>query len=167
MGNMKAIVAVDENWGIGKDGQLLARIPGDMKYFKSKTLGKTVVMGRATLESLPGGKPLPDRNNVVLSRNPGFKADCSVCSCEEQLLSQLREGQGDDVFVIGGEQIYKALLPYCDTVYVTKISAVFPADTWFENLDERDDWELVSEGEAMEEKGLTYRFTEYRRIKNL
>ncbi len=163
---MKAIVAVDNNWGIGKDGNLLARIPGDMKYFKEKTTGKIIVMGRSTLESLPKGKPLPDRTNIVLSRNPDFKAECSVCNSEEHLLSELMGTHGDEIYVIGGAQIYKTLLPYCDTVYVTKIDGSFPADSYYDNLDENEEWELFYEGEPREEKGLTYRFTEYKRRKN-
>lgn len=162
---MKAILSADKNWGIGKDGELLVRLPGDMKYFREKTLGKVIVMGRSTLESLPGGKPLAGRTNIVLSRNPDFEAGCKTCSSEETLLQNLNELQGEDVFVIGGAQIYEALLPYCTSVYLTKIDAVFPADRHFLNLDEEDEWELAWEGEPVEEKGITYRFTEYKRIR--
>lgn len=160
---MKAIVAVDRNWGIGKDGQLLVRLPGDMKYFKEKTIGKIVVMGRATLESLPGAKPLPERTNIVLSRNPDFSADCAVCSSQEHLLSELIGSKSEDIYVIGGAEIYKTLLPYCDTVYVTKIDGEFPADSYYENLDDNEEWELVFTGERREEKEIAYYFTEYRR----
>ena len=160
---MKQIVAADKNWGIGKDGELLVRLPGDMKYFKEKTMGKTVVMGRSTLESLPNGKPLSGRTNIVLSRNPDFTAECKVCCSEEQLLRELKELPETETFVIGGSQIYETLLPYCDTVYVTKIDSEFPADRYFTNLDESDEWELAWEGEPCTEKGVTYRFTEYKR----
>jgi dihydrofolate reductase len=160
---MKEIVAVDKNWGIGKDGDLLIHLPGDMKFFREKTMGKVVVMGRSTLESLPNGKPLPGRKNIVLSRNPDFEAECPACRSEEQLLRELAEMPEEEVFVIGGAQIYRTLLPYCDTVYVTRIDSAFPADTHFTDLDQCDDWELVRESEPCAEKGVTYRFTEYKR----
>ena len=160
---MKAIVAADKNWGIGKDGELLIRLPGDMKFFKEKTMGNIVVMGRSTLESLPNGKPLAGRTNIVLSRNPDLIAECPICCSAAHLLHELAEMPQAETFVIGGAQIYKTLLPYCDTVYVTKIEEEFPADTHFQNLDESGDWVLVSEGEPCTEKGVTYRFTEYKR----
>ena len=161
---MKAILSADKNWGIGKDGELLVRLPGDMKYFKEKTVGKVVVMGRSTLESLPGGKPLPERTNIVLSRNPDFKAVCETCCSEAHLLRELAASEETEVYVIGGAQIYEALLPYCDTVFVTKIDAAFPADRHFPDLDRAEDWALVQESDPQEEKGFVYRFTEYRRV---
>jgi dihydrofolate reductase len=160
---MKSIVAVDQNWAIGREGKLLAHLPGDLKYFREKTLNKVVVMGRATLESLPNGKPLPDRVNIVLSTNPDFMADCIVCRSLEELFQILKKYDKDDIFVIGGEKVYKQLLPYCDSVFVTKIHASFPADKYFVNLDKHTGWELIGILKPCSEKGITYQHTEYRR----
>ncbi len=160
---MKAIVVVDRNWAIGKGNSLLAHLPGDLKYFKEKTLGKVVAMGRQTLESFPGGKPLPERTNIVLTTNEDYPAACEICCSKDQLFQCLADYDPEDVFIIGGEQVYREFLPYCDKVYVTKIDAVFPADKYFPNLDEDSEWELVYESEPVTEKGLTYRFTEYTR----
>lgn len=160
---MKSIVAVDRNWGIGKDGDLLVHLPGDLKYFKEKTLGKVVVMGRATFESLPGKRPLKDRTNIVLSRNPDFQPDCTCCKSMGELFKVLENYNMEDVFIIGGQDIYRQFLPYCNGHLVTKMNAVFDADKQFENLDRREDLMLVWEGELQNENGVEYRFTEYRR----
>ena len=160
---MKAIVAVDKNWGIGKDRKLLVHLPKDLMYFKAKTLGKVVVMGRETFESLPGKKPLSDRINMVLSRNPDFNADCTICKSMGALFKELEGYDMDEVFIIGGEKVYKQFLPYCNSYLVTKIDAAFEADKHFENLDIRDDLELCFESEIQMESGIKYKFTEYRR----
>lgn len=160
---MKSIVVVDKNWGIGKDGKLLVHLPGDLKYFKEKTLGKVVVMGRATFDSLPGRKPLPGRINIVLSRNPDFKADCIICKSMGELFKVLEHYDMEDVFVIGGENIFKQFLPYCNGHFVTKINAAFDADKYFENLDLREDLEIVYESTPQVENGIEYKYTEYRR----
>lgn len=160
---MKAIVVVDRNWAIGKDGRLLVHLPGDLKYFKERTKGKVVVMGRTTLESLPGGKPLPERTNIVLSRNQDYEAECPACHSAEELLQDLKRYDTDDIYIIGGAEVYRQFLPYCDSVYVTKIDEEFPADQYFENLDALPEWEQVWEDEPREEKGVRYVFTEYRK----
>lgn len=160
---MKAIVVTDKNWAIGKDGCLLIHLLGDLKYFKEKTLGKVVVMGRATLDSLPGGKPLPGRTNIVLSRNPALETECEACRSQEEVFQILGQYDTDDVFIIGGENVYAQFLAYCDTAYVTKIDGSFPADKHFLNLDRQKDWELIYESEPQFEQGIGYRFTEYRR----
>lgn len=160
---MKTIVVVDQNWGIGKEGQLLAHLPGDLKYFKEKTLGKVVVMGRETLESLPGSKPLPGRTNMVLSRNPQFVADCMVYNSMEQLFKELENYPVEDIFICGGEKIYRQFSPYCDSYLVTKIEESFPADKHFEDLDKREDLAVYWESPVQEEKGIKYKFVEYRR----
>lgn len=160
---MKAIVVVDSNWGIGKDNKLLIHLPGDLKYFKERTLGKTVVMGRETLESLPGGELLPGRKNVILSRNQEYEANCSVCNSTEELLNLANSQDTEDVFIIGGEKIYREFLPYCDTCYVTKIDKTFDADKFFCNLDEEEEFSVVWESEIKEDDGTRYRFVEYRR----
>ncbi|HPO05078.1 MAG TPA: dihydrofolate reductase [Bacillota bacterium] len=161
---MKAIVVVDRNWGIGKDNSLLAHLPGDLKYFREKTKGKVIVIGRQTLESFPGGKPLPERTNIVLTTNEDYPAACEVCCSKEHLFQCLEGYDPEDVFIAGGEQIYREFLPYCDTVYVTKIDAVFPADRYFADLDKDREWEPVFQSDPVTEKGLSYRFTEYKRV---
>ena len=159
---MKLIVAADKNWAIGKDNDLLCHLPGDLKYFKEKTTGKTVVMGRKTLESLPGGKPLPNRTNIVLTRDKGFeKEGCVILNSIEELLEKYQE---EDLMVMGGAEIYTKLLPYCDTCYITEIDKEFEADKFIPNLQESSDFEKVWESDIQEEKGITYRFTEYKRV---
>ncbi len=158
---MKAIVAVDQNWGIGCQGKLLAHIPEDLNYFKSKTLGKVIVMGRETLETLPGGRPLAGRTNIVLSGNAKYEALCSVCCSVEAALELMRTYNDDEIFIIGGEQIYTQFLPYCDEVYVTKIQAAFVCDKHFPNLDQMGDWKQSDESTVGEHNGLKYQFTKY------
>lgn len=160
---MKIIVAADNNWGIGKDNNLLTYIPNDLKYFKEKTLGKVVVMGRKTLESLPGQRPLPGRTNIVLSSDKEYTADCTVCHSEEELFKELEQYDSKDVYIIGGAKVYADMLEKCDTYFITKIFNTFDADKHFENLDKREDVELVWESDMQEHKDLQYKFTEYRR----
>lgn len=160
---MKTIVAVDENWGIGKDNGLLTHIPGDLKYFKEKTTGKTIVMGRKTLESLPGKKPLPDRENIVLTSDVNYDAGCKVCHSYEELFEELKKYDTDDVFITGGAQVYRETLDLCDTFYITKIYKTFDADRFFTNLDGREDMEIVWKSEMQDHNGLKYQFFEYRR----
>ncbi len=159
---MKLIVAADRNWAIGNKGGLLCYLPNDLKYFKEKTLGKTVVMGRKTLESLPGGRPLKNRKNVVLSRSSDFsKEGCTVASSLEDILALARDDA--DMMVIGGESVYRQLLPYCESCYVTRIDSVFEADTYFPDLDSDKNFDLAWQSEEYEENGIRYRFTQYRR----
>lgn len=173
---MKAIVVADENWAIGKDGGLLIHLPGDLKYFKEKTLGKTIIMGRATLESLPGGKPLPKRRTIVLTGNAALAEQlgntAEAASSLDGLLAFLKREtetgrmNEEEIFVAGGETVYRQLLPYCDEVLVTKIQTAFPgADKHFPNLDELAEWQLAGEGAPVEENGVRYRFTVYQRRK--
>ena len=159
---MNASVVVDENWNIGRDGGLLVHLPGDLKYFKERTYGKTVVVGRKTLESFPGAKPLPGRKNVVLSRNEDYNPkDCTVYHSKEELMEALA---GEEVFVSGGEQIYLQFMEDCRRFYVTKIYASFPADRSFPNLDEMEDLAVTWKSDVQEEKGIRYQFFEYTRI---
>lgn len=164
---MKAIVAVDRNWGIGKDGGMLVHIPKDLAYFKEKTLGKVVIMGRGTLESLPGSKPLPGRETIVLSRKKDYDPGCKVCRSMDELFDFLKGYRDEEVFVAGGGDIYRQLMPYCDACLVTKIDAAFEADTFFENLDLQEDFILASAQEPITENGVTYSFTEYRRVSQI
>ena len=165
---MKLIVAVEKNWGIGKDNGLLVHLPGDLKYFKERTMGKTVVMGRKTRESLPGGRPLPKRTNIVITRNDQFeKEGCLVAKTVEEAVALAKEASGgstEDVMVMGGESIYRQMLPLCDTCYITKINKAFDADAFFPDLDADPEFQVVWESEEQEENGVTYRFIEYKRV---
>ena len=144
---MNLIAAVDKNWGLGHDGQLLVRIPEDLKRFRALTLGKVVVMGRKTLESLPGGKPLDQRTNIVLSRSLSLSKQgiihCTSMRVLRQVLADYRE---EDIFIIGGAQIYSQLLPYCRHAYITKIEKEFSADVFLPNLDEDKAWAIEHSG---------------------
>ena len=158
---MNAIVVVDKNWGIGINGGLLTHLPGDLKYFKEKTLGKTIVMGRKTLESFPGKKPLPGRTNIVITRDKSYEArDCIICHSMEETLERLRKCGSEDIFISGGAEIYKEFMELCDVFYVTKIDESFEADRYFPNLDEMG-LEVSWESEVQQEKGHSYRFLKY------
>ena len=161
---MNLIVAVAKDWGIGCENQLLFRIPEDQKYFRAATIGKVVVMGHSTFKSLPGGKPLKDRTNIVLSRDAVLSIpDVIVCNSTEQLLEQLKAYNPDDVFIIGGAKVYSEFLNLCNKAYITKIDAVLPADTFFPKLDEMVNWKLTEESEIKEHNGLTFKFCIYER----
>ena len=145
---MNIIVAVDKNWAIGKDNKLLVSIPADMKMFRQETTGKVVVMGRKTLESFPGGLPLKNRTNIVLTGNKDFKVkDAIVVHTMEELLEEIKKYPSDQVYCIGGDSVYKQLLPYCDTAHITKIDFVYEADLYFPNLDEIPEWEITARSE--------------------
>ena len=161
---MNLIAAADKNWGIGKNGDLLCHLPGDMRYFKEKTTGGVVIMGDVTLESLPKKKGLPNRDNLVLSFDPDYQAENAVTVPSiPTLLEELKKYEGKEVFVIGGASVYNALLPYCDTCWITRIDHVFDADRFIPDLDKDEAFELVWESEEQEDNGYRYRFTEYRR----
>lgn len=162
---MNCIVAVDADWGIGKDNELLISIPEDMKYFRKMTAGKTLIYGRKTLESFPGGKPLPKRRNIVITRQEGYDGHgAEVVSSIEEAAHAVEGEDSDNVFVIGGGSIYEAMLPCCTRAYVTKIDRAFGAETYFPNLDKLEDWEVMSESETFEHEGIPYRFVVYRRV---
>ena len=155
---MQAIVAVSENWGIGKDNDLLFRISADLKRFKALTAGHTVVMGRKTLQSLPGGKGLPNRRNIVLTGDPTFTAEnAEIVHTPAQLIF----AAGADAFVIGGAAVYRQLLSMCDRVYVTKVFAAPEADAFFPDLDADPNWQVAEESEIMEENGLRFQYVDY------
>lgn len=159
---MKLIVAVDERWGIGRDGDLLLSIPEDMRFFREMTRDGVLVMGYNTLLSFPKGRPLPGRLNIVLNDAP----DCSVsgavvCDSMEQLFRLIGGFHGEDVFVIGGGSIYRQLLPYCDTAYITKMCFDGDADTFIPDLDALPGWSVVSESEMREHEGIGYSFVTY------
>ena len=154
---MTAIVCVSQNWGIGRDGALLFRISADLKRFKALTVGKTVILGRKTLDTFPGGKPLKDRRNIVLSRRELDIPGAEIAHSFEEATAF----GGDDAIVIGGASVYMALLSRCDRVYVTKVDAAPDADSFFPDLDDNPDWRVASESEVFEENGLKFRFVDY------
>ena len=159
---MIAIAAVDPHWNIGYEGDLLVRIPADLKRFKAMTLGKTVVMGRKTLEALPGGRPLPERENIVLSRR-GIKAQPGLTACAslEELMEAVSVLSPDDIFVIGGGEIYRLLLPHCTKAYITKLHKVYLGDAQFPNLDLLPAWNLQEKEGPFYHEGLAYSYCVY------
>jgi len=159
---MKLIAAVSENWGIGKDNDLLFNIPKDMKFFRETTMGKTVILGRKNLESFPGAKPLPKRTNIILTRNKDFAVEgATVCTSIDEVLALPLEKE--DMFVIGGEEIYRQMLKYCDVCYITKVKKTVPADKFMVNLDQAEDWVLTQESEEIEDNGHIITFCTYER----
>ncbi|MEG1801847.1 MAG: dihydrofolate reductase [Lachnospiraceae bacterium] len=161
---MNLIVAVDQNWGIGCDNKLLVSIPDDKKFFRETTKGKVVVMGRKTLESLPGGRPLKERTNIVLTGNLNYKAeDTIVVHSMEELLEELTKYPREDIYVIGGESVYRSMLPYCNTAHITKINYAYRADTHFPNIEEDPQWQLVADSEEQTYFDLEYHFYKYER----
>ena len=161
---MKAIAAVAPNWGIGDGTGMLYRIPGALKFFRSRTAGHTVIMGRRTLESLPGGKPLPKRRNIVLTRDRRWHPrGVYVCHSIRELLELLTALEETDPFVIGGGEIYRQLLPYCDSCILTRVDQAPPVtpSVFFPDLAALG-WHETVLSEPQEENGYTYRFTEWR-----
>ena len=161
---MKLIVAVSENWGIGKDNDLLFNIPKDMKFFRETTMGKVVVLGRKNLETFPGAKPLPKRTNIIITRNPDYKCDGAIVVNSIEAVTDLGY-EDEEVFVIGGEEIYRQMLKFCDTCYVTKVLEYADADRFMVNLDESDEWTLAEAGEKIEDNGHIIQFCRYERVK--
>lgn len=161
---MKCIAAVDKNWAIGKNGKLLVSIPEDMKYFRDTTMDGVVVMGRKTLESFPGGKPLTGRVNIVFTRDTNYKADGAIIVHDKEQLSEILKDYPDrEVFVIGGSQIYNLLIDECDTAYITRIDFSYEADAYFPNLDKDDKWELVGESDENTYFNLAYTYCTYKK----
>lgn len=161
---MKLIVAVDKNWAIGIKNQLLVRIPADMRFFKSETTGKVVVMGRKTLESFPNKKPLNDRINIVITKDRNYTLEgAKVVHSIEEALEVTKGYSSEDVYVIGGESIYNQLLPYCDTAYVTRIDFAYEADTYFPNLEEMPQWKVADISE--EETYYNIEYSHYKYVK--
>ena len=157
---MNLIVAVDQNWAIGKGGDQLIYIPEDLKRFKALTTGHPVILGRKTLATFPGGRPLKGRDNLILSATSGYQVEgATVYPNIDALLAEAPE----DAFVIGGESVYRALLSYCDTAYVTKIDAEFPADRYFPNLDEDPAWTVSEESDMMEQNDIKFKYVTYTR----
>ena len=161
---MNIMAAVDANWAIGYQNKLLVRIPNDHKRMREQTTGKVIIMGRKTLESFPQGQPLKNRTNIVLTTDKSYSVkDAIVVHSLDELNEELSRYNSEDIYVFGGESVYRQLLDLCDTAYVTKINFSYQADTYFPNLDEDDDWELVSESEEQTYFDLEYAFLEYKR----
>ncbi len=160
---MDLIVAADKNWAIGKGGDLIYSIPEDMKFFRRTSLGKTVVMGRKTLESFPGGKPLPKRVNVVLSSNPDYAPEGTVAvHSYAELFAEIAKYPEDEVLLIGGGRLYTDLAKYCRRAYITLIDAETEGvDTFIPNFDSLEGWSIESISEPLEDAGYTFRFATY------
>jgi len=159
---MELIVAVYDDWGIGKDGTQPIALSADRKFFRETTKGAMVIVGRKTLADFPGGRPLPNRVNVVLTRQDLEKDDVVICHSPEEAV-KLANGVSR-AMVIGGGSIYKQMLPYCDTAYVTKVHTTPESDTYFPNLDNDPQWKLSEILQDGEENGITYQMCLYKRI---
>ena len=163
---MNLIVAVDKNWAIGKEDKLLVSIHADMKMFRQETTGKVVILGRKTLATFPGGLPLKNRTNIILTGNRDFRAkDAVIVHSIEELLEEIKKYPSEDVYCIGGESVYRQLLPYCDTAHVTKVDFAYEADRYFPNLDEMPEWKITARSEEQTYFDLEYEFVKYERVK--
>ena len=159
---MRAIAAVSENWGLGKDNDLLFHISADMKRFRSLTSGSTVIMGRKTLDSMPGGKALPKRRNIVITRDMNFsREDVEVAHSVEEAVAMVAGEDADKVWVIGGGEIYKAMLPYCSMCCITHVHGAPECDVFFPDLSALENWKVQTEGELQTEDGIAFRFVDY------
>lgn len=156
---MTIILVSDNNWAIGKNGNLLARLPEDMKRFREITTGHTVVMGRKTYESFPK-RPLPNRVNCVISRTHKSIDGAEIFGSVEEFL-QYAKGVNDEIFVIGGGEIYRQFLPYCDKAYITRVYENFEGDTFFTDIDALPEWEAVKSSDIIETNGFKIRFIDY------
>ena len=163
---MNLIVAVDAKWGIGNKNSLLVRIPEDQKWFRETTTGKVVIMGRKTLESFPNKSPLKNRLNIVITGNPDYKVEGAVVvNTIEDAVKAASDYADEDIFVIGGESVYRQMLPYCDVAHVTKIDYVYDADAHFPNLDELEEWKITETSDERTYFDLIYEFVKYERVK--
>jgi len=161
---MNAIVAVDSNWAIGNKGQLLVSIPADHKMFRQETTGKVVVLGRKTMDTFPGGKPLPNRLNIILSGNENYQVNGAiVVHSIDELLEELKKYDSKDIYIIGGDSVYRQMLDFCDTIHVTKVEREYEADAFFPNLDKMDNWHVTASSDEQTYFDITYEFLKYER----
>ena len=161
---MNLIVAVDSNWAIGNKNELLIRIPNDMKHFREETTGKVVVLGRKTLETFPQGLPLKNRTNIILSKDKNYKVkDAIVVHSIEQLLEELKNYPDENIYIIGGDSVYRQMLPYCNVAHVTKIEHTYEADAFFPDLDKDSEWEITAESDEQTYFDIQYYFLKYER----
>ena len=163
---MNIVAAVDNNWAIGNKGELLVSIPNDQKSFRLLTTGKVVVLGRKTLDTFPQKQPLPNRTNIILSRDKNFKVKGAVVvNSVDELMEYLKPYKSEDIYIIGGESIYEQLLPYCDTAHITAIDYEYEADTYLKNLDEDPEWVKTADSDEITYFDLSYSFVKYERVK--
>ena len=159
---MNAIVVVDRNWAIGRDGGLLFSLPTDMKRFRSLTIDGTVILGRKTLDSFPGGRPLPRRRNIVITRNVDFdRQGCEIVPSPQAALELATGTEADKLWIIGGGSVYAQMLPYCREAIVTKVYTAPVSDTFFPNLDADPNWTAVETLQRGEENGIAYEMIRY------
>lgn len=164
---MNLIVNVDKNWAIGKDNKLLVRIPADMKFFRETTTGKVVVMGRKTLESFPNGMPLKNRTNIVLTSNRAYKVKGAICvHSKEELDGELKKYDSEDIYIIGGESVYRMFLDQCDVAHVTKVDYAYQADAYFPNLDVRPEWKITADSEEQTYFDIEFHWIKYERCES-
>ncbi len=158
---MRIIVAVDRNFGIGKDNMIPWHISRDLKRFKECTMGKTIVMGYNTLLSLPGSKALKGRNNIVLNPDDVKIPDCTVVHSKEELLETVKDLPGDQVYITGGASIYRLFVNDCDRIELTVVEGDYECDTFFPDLREMPEWKKVCESETFEEDGVRFHYEDY------
>ncbi len=159
---MKAIVAVDRKWGIGKNNSLLFNIPLDMDFFRRTTLNKVVVMGSNTLNSFPNAKPLKNRTNIVLFPRAAKREDCIIVESLAELSVLLKQFNTEEVFIIGGASVYATMLPFCDTVFVTKVDADGQAELFYPNLDDMPNWKMTEQSKPVKDGEYTLTFCTYK-----
>ena len=160
---MEAIVAVYEDWGIGRDGTQPVALSADRKFFREMTRGATVIVGRKTLADFPGGRPLPKRINLVLSRNTDLEIPGAVvCRSPEEAIAMTADAE--KVMIIGGGSVYRQMLPFCSSALVTRVHCNPGSDTFFPNLDEDPAWKKEEVLQSGEENGIFYEMCRYRRI---
>lgn len=163
---MNLIAAVDNNWAIGKNNQLLVRIPMDQKFFREMTTGKVVVMGRKTLESFPNSRPLKNRTNIVLTHNPSYEVEGAVVVHSlDELHKELEKYNSEDIYIIGGQKIYEQLVDECDVAHITKVDFEYDADAYFPNLDEKPEWQITGDSEEQTYFDLEFYFLRYEKVK--
>lgn len=164
--DMNIIVAADRNWGIGNRNSLLVQIPRDQKMFREMTTGKVVVMGRKTLESLPQKQPLQNRTNIILTSDKTYKVKGAILVHSiDELMEELKKYHDNDIYIIGGEMVYRQMLPYCNVAHVTKIDYAYQADTHFPDLDEMPEWHITADSEEQTYFDLEFFFYKYEKIK--
>ncbi len=161
---MNLIVAVDNNWAIGNKNELLVRIPNDHKHFREETTGKVVVLGRKTLETFPQGQPLKNRTNIILTTDRKYHVkDAIIVHSIQELLEELKKYNDEDIYIIGGESVYRQMLPYCNVAHITKIDRTYEADTYFPNLDQDEEWHITADSDEQTYFDIAYQFLKYER----
>ena len=161
---MNLLVAVDNNWAIGNKNELLVRIPNDHKHFREETTGKVVVLGRKTLETFPQGQPLKNRTNIILTTDRKYQVkDAIIVHSIHELLEELKKYNDEDIYIIGGESVYRQMLPYCNVAHITKIDHAYEADTYFPNLDKDEEWHITADSDELTYFDIAYQFLKYER----